>query len=36
MALIVATIGGTVAFIYGATNDSATNTTNLDAVGGDP
>lgn len=35
-ALIVATIGGTVAFIYGATNDSATNATNLDAVGGDP
>jgi hypothetical protein len=35
-ALIVATIGGTVAFIYGATNDAATNATNLDAVGGDP
>lgn len=35
-ALIVATLGGTVAFIYGATNDSATNATNLDAVGGDP
>jgi hypothetical protein len=34
-ALIVATIGGSVAFIYGATNDSATNATNLDAVGGD-
>lgn len=34
-ALIVATIGGTVAFIYGATNDSATNATNLDAIGGD-
>lgn len=35
-ALIVATIGGTVAFIYGATNDAATNATNRDAVGGDP
>jgi hypothetical protein len=35
-ALIVAAIGGTVAFIYGATNDSATNATNLDAIGGDP
>jgi hypothetical protein len=34
-ALIVATIGGTVAFIYGATNDAATNATNLDEVGGD-
>lgn len=35
-ALIVATIGGTVAIIYGATNDSAASATNLDAVGGDP
>lgn len=35
-AFIVATIGGTVAFIYGATNDAATNATALDAVGGDP
>jgi hypothetical protein len=35
-ALIVATIGRTVAFIYGAANDAATNATNLDAVGGDP
>ena len=35
-ALIVATIGGTVAFIYGATNDSATSATDRDAVGGDP
>jgi hypothetical protein len=35
-ALIVATIGGTVAFINGATNDSATSATDLDAVGGDP
>jgi hypothetical protein len=35
-ALIVATIGGTVAFIAGATNDAATSATNLDAVGGDP
>jgi hypothetical protein len=33
-ALLVATIAGTVAFIYGATNDSATNL--LDAVGGAP
>ena len=34
--LIVTTIGGTVALVYGATNDPATNTTNLDAGGGDP
>jgi hypothetical protein len=35
-ALIVATIGATVAFIYGATKGAATNATNLDEIGGGP
>jgi hypothetical protein len=35
-ALLVATIGGSVAFIHGATNDPATSATDRDASGADP